>query len=179
MVTSSILEKAARIRLLAFDVDGVLTDGRLILGPQGEDYLAFHTRDGQGLVMLKDAGFQLAIITGRGSESVATRMRTLGIKYVYQHCKDKLTVFEALLSELDLKAEQAAYMGDDLPDLPVLRRVGLAATVADAHPLIAQYCHYQSSLAGGRGAARELCDLILEATGADATQLPRYGVDLP
>jgi 3-deoxy-D-manno-octulosonate 8-phosphate phosphatase (KDO 8-P phosphatase) len=170
-----ILARAARVRCAAFDVDGVLTDGRLLLGPTGEEFKVFHVRDGQGLVMLREHGIHLAIITGRASPVVALRMAELGIRHVHQGCRDKLAIFTELLAECKLSPQDAAYMGDDLPDLPTLRAAGLAVTVADAHPALAQHCHFRTRLPGGRGAVRELCDLLLYAQGAlSATDL---GVD--
>ncbi len=160
-----IRERASQIKLVAFDVDGVLTDGRLILGDQGEEFKSFYTQDGQGLVMLLNAGFELAIITGRQSQIVELRMRELGIKHVYQGCSDKLAVFEKILTDTGLSANQAAYMGDDLPDLPVIKRVGLGITVADAHPFIRQQADLCTQKRGGRGAVREICDLVMDAQG--------------
>ncbi len=164
-VTAAIRERASKIKLVAFDVDGILTDGRLILGDKGEEFKAFYTQDGQGLVMLLNAGFELAIITGRKSKIVEERMRELGIKHVYQGCSDKLAVFEKILADTGLTADQAAYMGDDLPDLPVIRRAGLGITVADAHEFVRQHADLQTQKRGGRGAAREVCDLIMDAQG--------------
>lgn len=160
-----IVERARRVRLAAFDVDGVLTDGRLLLGPRGEELKCFHARDGQGLVMLREAGFEIAILTGRSSPVVADRMAELGIHYVHQGCKDKLAVLDALLAILNLSPEEVSYTGDDLPDLAVARRVGLAVAVADAHPALARHCHFRTRLAGGQGAVREICDLLLLARG--------------
>lgn len=164
-VTTEIRERASKIRLVAFDVDGILTDGRLILGDKGEEFKAFYTQDGQGLVMLLNAGFELAIITGRKSPVVVQRMQELGIKHVYQGISDKLSVFEKILEDLGLTADQAAYMGDDLPDLPVIKFVSLGITVADAHPFVQQHADLQTQKRGGRGAVREVCDLIMDAQG--------------
>ncbi len=163
--TDEIRDRASKIRLVAFDVDGVLTDGRLILGDKGEEFKAFYTQDGQGLVMLLNAGFELAIITGRKSPVVVQRMRELGIKHVYQGISDKREVFEKILADSDFTADQAAYMGDDLPDLPVIRLAGLGVTVADAHPFVQQHADLCTQKRGGRGAVREVCDLIMDAQG--------------
>ncbi len=164
-IPDMIRQRAGKIKLVAFDVDGVLTDGRLILGDKGEEFKAFYTQDGQGLVMLLNAGFELAIITGRKSKIVAERMAELGIKHVYQGCSDKLIAFEKILAETGLTADQAAYMGDDLPDLPVIKRAGLGITVVDGHKFIQQHADLCTQHGGGRGAVREVCDLILDAQG--------------
>jgi 3-deoxy-D-manno-octulosonate 8-phosphate phosphatase (KDO 8-P phosphatase) len=162
---SQVQARAVKIRLVVFDVDGVLTDGRLYLGESGEEYRAFHVRDGQGLVMLRDSGVRIAVISGRSSRAVAERMVELGIGYVFQGQADKLGVFEALLNDVGLGPTEVAYVGDDLPDLPVMRQVGLAITVADAHPRVKQCAHWQTRLPGGQGAVREVCELLMEAQG--------------
>ncbi len=169
-----ILERAARIRLVVFDVDGVLTDGSLFLGDGGEEYKAFHSRDGHGMKMLQEAGVELAVITGRTSRVVEHRMASLGIEHVFQGQRDKLPAFEALLARLGLEAAECAYVGDDVVDLPVMRRVGLAIAVQDAHPLVVRHAHWQTPSPGGRGAARDVCELILEARGDLERMLARY-----
>ncbi len=160
--------------MAVFDVDGVLTDGRLILGADGSEYKVFHTRDGQGLCMLRDAGIRIAVISGRSSPAVAQRMAELGIEHVYQGQALKLPVYEKLVDRLQVSAAECAYLGDDLPDLPVMKRVGLAAAVADAHPLVRAHCHWESTYLGGHGAVRELCELLLDAQGALEGQINRY-----
>ena len=169
-----ILERAARIRLVVFDVDGVLTDGSLFLGDGGEEYKAFHSRDGHGMKMLQEAGVELAVITGRTSRVVEHRMASLGIEHVFQGQRDKLPAFEALIARLGLQAAECAYVGDDVVDLPVMRRVGLAIAVQDAHPLVVRHAHWQTPSPGGRGAARDVCELILEARGDLERVLARY-----
>ena len=169
-----ILERAARIRLVVFDVDGVLTDGSLFLGDAGEEYKAFHSRDGHGMKMLQEAGVELAVITGRTSRVVEHRMASLGIEHVFQGQRDKLPAFEALIARLRLEAAECAYVGDDVVDLPVMRRVGLAIAVQDAHPLVVRHAHWQTPSPGGRGAARDVCELILEARGDLERVLARY-----
>ncbi len=169
-----ILERAARIRLVVFDVDGVLTDGSLFLGDAGEEYKAFHSRDGHGMKMLQEAGVELAVITGRTSRVVEHRMASLGIEHVFQGQRDKLPAFEALIARLGLQAAECAYVGDDVVDLPVMRRVGLAIAVQDAHPLVVRHAHWQTPSPGGRGAARDVCELILEARGDLERVLARY-----
>jgi 3-deoxy-D-manno-octulosonate 8-phosphate phosphatase (KDO 8-P phosphatase) len=151
------------VRLAVFDVDGVLTDGRLYYGAGGEELKVFHVHDGQGLKRLQKAGVTLAIISGRDSAAVARRMQDLGIEHVFQGDEHKLPIFERLLKQLGLTAEQCACVGDDLPDLPLLQRAGLAVAVANAQPVIKQAARYVTVSHGGRGAAREVCDLILAA----------------
>ena len=169
-----ILSKAALIKLVVFDVDGVLTDGSLFLGDDGQEYKAFHSRDGHGMKMLQHSGVDIAIITGRSSEVVKHRMRNLGVRHLYQGQQDKVPAYRALLAQLGLTAEQTAYVGDDVVDLPVMRQVGLAIAVQDAHPLVKQHAHWQTPHAGGRGAARDVCELIMEAQGTLQTQLQKY-----
>lgn len=160
-----ILDRAARIRLVIFDVDGVLTDGSLYLGDDGQEYKAFNSRDGHGMVMLQQTGVQIGVITGRTSRVVDLRMKSLGVAHLFQGCRDKLPVYESLVRDLGLTDEVIAYVGDDLVDLPIMRRVGLAIAVADAHDLVRGHAHLCTRAAGGRGAAREVCELIMEAQG--------------
>jgi 3-deoxy-D-manno-octulosonate 8-phosphate phosphatase (KDO 8-P phosphatase) len=159
------LDRARGIRLMAFDVDGVLTDGRLYFTPAGDAMKAFHSRDGLGLKLLGEAGIRLAIITGRSSEIVTRRAENLGIDLVFQGVSDKRTVMAELLAREGLEFSQAGYMGDDVVDLAVMRACGFAATVPDASPLIRQHAHYIARQAAGSGAAREVCELILRAQG--------------
>lgn len=161
----TVMERAARVRLAILDVDGVLTDGRLYIGTQGEEYKAFHTRDGAGIAMLQQCNVQVAVITGRRSESVAKRMGELGVKHIYQGMMDKLVAYDALLSDLGIAASATAYVGDDVLDLPPMRRAGLAIAVADAHPAVVQHAHWQTPTRGGHGAVRDVCDLIMRAQG--------------
>ncbi len=158
-------ERAARVRLAVFDVDGVLTDGRLYYGAGGEELKIFHVHDGQGLKRLQAAGVTLAVISGRDSAAVTRRMQDLGIEHVFQGDEHKLPIFERLLKKLGLMPEQAACVGDDLPDLPLLQRAGFAVAVANAQAPIREAAHYVTTARGGRGAAREICDLILTAQG--------------
>lgn len=166
--------KAARIELVIFDVDGVLTDGRLYLGNDGNEYKAFHIRDGHGIKMLLETGVDIAIISGRYAASVERRMMDLGIRHVALGVQDKLAAFNSLLARLDLTADQVAFVGDDLIDLPVMSRVGLAIAVQDADPFVKQHAHWQTPSPGGRGAAREVCELLLEARGQLAALRDRY-----
>ena len=169
-----ILNKAEKIKLLVFDVDGVLTDGSLIVGDDGEEYKAFFSKDGLGMKMLQQTGVKIAVITARTSNVVLHRMESLGIKHIYQGQLEKLPAFEKLLSKLELTSEQAGYVGDDVIDLPVMLQAGLAITVADAHPLVKQHAHWQTPQCGGRGAAREVCELIMQAQGTLDAQFGKY-----
>lgn len=167
-------ERLRRIRLLLLDVDGVLTDGRIIYDAQGIETKAFDVKDGHGLKLLQRSGVQVGIITGRHSEVVDIRARELGIDIVYQGAKDKLVPFEEILQKLQLTADEVAYMGDDLPDLPVLRRAGWAVAPLDAVGEIKPYVHYVTSRPGGRGAVREVCDLLLQENGCWPELTSRY-----
>jgi 3-deoxy-D-manno-octulosonate 8-phosphate phosphatase (KDO 8-P phosphatase) len=169
-----IMEKASRIRLLVFDVDGVLTDGSLYVGDDGQEYKAFHSRDGHGIKMLLAHGVEVAVITGRTSRVVEHRMRNLGITHVYQGKLEKLPAFHELTQKLGVSEDQTAYVGDDVVDLPVMRRVGLAIAVQDAHPLVHRHSHWQTPSRGGRGAARDVCELIMEARGVLDDEMSRY-----
>jgi 3-deoxy-D-manno-octulosonate 8-phosphate phosphatase (KDO 8-P phosphatase) len=169
-----VFDKASRVRLVVFDVDGVLTDGSLYLGDDGQEYKAFHSRDGHGMAMLREAGVEIGIITGRTSQVVVHRMASLGIEHVYQGRREKLPAFEDLLSKLGFSADEVAFVGDDVVDLPILVRAGLAIAVADAHPLVLRHAHWQTPSRGGRGAARDVCELILEARGQLDALLRRY-----
>jgi len=162
-----LIERAARIRMLVLDVDGVLTDGRLYFDNQGNEMKAFCTRDGLGMRALQSQGVILALITGRQSDIVAHRAAQLGVEHVYQGRNDKLNAFNELLSDTGMDEEQTCYAGDDWIDLPVLERVGLAVTVADADPVVKNRVHWVTSRDGGHGAVREICDLILAARGLD------------
>lgn len=160
-----LLERAARVRLLALDVDGVLTDGRLYFDNQGNELKAFYTRDGLGLKAVQQAGIELALITGRASTIVANRAAGLGIEHVYQGQDDKLTAYHDLLAKTGCSDEETCYAGDDWIDLPVLDRVGLAVTVPAAGEDIRNRCHWVTTREGGLGAVRELCELLLAARG--------------
>ncbi len=171
---NDILEQARRIELVIFDVDGVLTDGSLFMGDQGEEYKSFYSRDGHGMVMLMESGVKIAIITGRTSNVVRIRMESLGIEYLFQGHRDKLRPYEELKRELGAADERIAYVGDDVVDLPVMRRVGLAISVQDAHPLVKQHAHWQTPHCGGRGAARDVCEMIMEAQGSLQGMMEKY-----
>ena len=161
----AVLERARRIRLLVLDVDGVLTDGRLYLSASGEELKVFHVRDGSGLVALQRAGVTVAIVSGRDSPAVTRRAAELGIRHVRQGIADKDAELDRLLVELGVAPEELACVGDDTPDAPMLRRAGLAIGVADAHPALLASAHWVTRAKGGRGAVREVCDLLLSARG--------------
>lgn len=166
-----IYERARGVRIAIFDVDGVLTDGALHLSASGEETKAFDVRDGHGLKMLKASGVPAAIITSRNSRAVELRAQGLAIDFVFQGVADKLATFEGLLRQLKLDAAAAAYMGDDVLDLPVMRRCGLAFTVPEAPLAVRHVAHYVTRAAGGRGAAREACEILMHAQGSLAAQL--------
>jgi len=167
-------ERAARIKLLLLDVDGVLTDGTIIYLPDGIETKGFSTRDGLGIRLLQKAGVEVGIITARRSEVVKRRAENLGIELLYQGAGAKLEVYEKIIGELGFRPEQVAYMGDDWLDLPVMTRVGMAAAVADAAPEVCEIAHYVAASPGGKGAVRELCDLIIEALGKRDELLGQY-----
>jgi 3-deoxy-D-manno-octulosonate 8-phosphate phosphatase (KDO 8-P phosphatase) len=172
-MTADAIDRARRIRLIAFDIDGVMTDGTLFLGDDGQEYKGFNSLDGHGLKMLKGTGVELAIITGRSSKVVENRALNLGIDIVHQGAHDKLAVYEALCRELGLACEETAYMGDDVVDLPVMRRAGLAITVPAAPDLVKAYSHVVTRREAGRGAVREACEFLMRAQGTlDAALAP-------
>jgi len=169
-----ILEKARKIELVIFDVDGVMTDGSLFMGDDGQEYKAFNSLDGHGMRMLQDGGVNAAIITGRSSNVVEHRMKDLGISLVYQGYRDKIPAYEALMGEIGLTPEQVAYVGDDVVDLPIMTRVGFAIAVQGAHPYVKKHAHWITQNHGGRGAVRDVCELMLEARGLLSQTLESY-----
>jgi 3-deoxy-D-manno-octulosonate 8-phosphate phosphatase (KDO 8-P phosphatase) len=169
-----ILERAKKIHTVIFDVDGVLTDGSLYLTDGGEEIKAFNSHDGHGLKMLKASGVKIALITGRHSRCVELKAKDWGITTVYQGAKNKLPVFETFLKEQALDASACAYVGDDLIDLPVMIRCGLAITVPAAPALVKKHAHYVTRLEGGRGAVRELCEMIMHAQDTLTAHLATY-----
>jgi len=166
--------KLAKIKLLLLDVDGVLTDGRIIYDNQGNELKAFDVKDGHGLKLLQRAGIKIGIITGRSSEVVSRRANELGIEILYQGALHKLEPYLEILTEQGLTDKQVAYVGDDVIDLPILRRVGFSATVADAIPDVFPFVDYVASRPGGCGAVREICDLLLHASGQWDELTKRY-----
>jgi 3-deoxy-D-manno-octulosonate 8-phosphate phosphatase (KDO 8-P phosphatase) len=173
-VPPAVLARAAKIRVAAFDVDGTLTDGRLWYGEDGLEAKVFHVHDGLGLKRLQANGIAVALVTARISHPVALRAEELGIAHVYQGQGDKRACLEALLDALNLAPEQAAFTGDDLPDLPAMRVAGLAVAVANAHPWVIEQAHWTTGRAGGQGGAREVCDLILHAQGKAGNEKERW-----
>jgi len=169
-----VLDKAKNIKLVIFDVDGVLTDGSLFYGDDGQEYKAFNSQDGHGMKMLQQSGVVVGIITGRTSDVVMHRMKNLGITHVYQGKLEKLPAYEELVDKLSLKAEQVAYVGDDVVDLPIMIRVGLAITVPNAHELTKQHSHWITTKKAGAGAAREICELIMKAQGTYDQAMAKY-----
>jgi len=169
-----ILQRAKKVKLVVFDVDGVLTDGSLFYGDNGEEYKAFYAKDGLGMKLLMRTGVQIGIITARNSSLVKHRMDSLGIDHLYQGRLDKLNAFDDLLNKLNLHYEQTAFVGDDVVDLPVMNKVGLSITVKDAHPLVVAQAHWQTPLNGGRGAARNVCELIMQAQNTLEEQLHSF-----
>ncbi len=167
-------ERARKVKLVAFDVDGVMTDGALYLSDSGEEIKVFNSLDGHGMKMLRESGVELAVITGRTSRIVELRAKNLGIELVYQGVEDKARAFAELLTARKLDAAATAYMGDDVVDLPVLTRCGLALSVPDAPLIVRQHAHYVSRAGGGRGAVREVCELIMHAQGTLDARLQMY-----
>ncbi len=168
------LTRAKSIRLIAFDVDGVMTDGGLYLSDSGEESKRCNSLDGHGLKMLKASGVELAIITGRTSRCVELRAKNLGITHVFQGVQNKLDAMCALLAQLNLAPESAAFMGDDVVDLPAMNRVGLALTVPDAMQVVRDRAHYVTHRNAGYGAVREVCELLMAAQGTLEAQLEPY-----
>ncbi len=170
----SIIKKAQQIRLAIFDVDGVLTSGNLIYGPDGLEYKSFHVHDGQGMKYLQKTGVMIGVITACKSKAVTVRMQDLGIQHVYQGTLDKTIAFADLKNKLHLKNEQIAYVGDDLPDLPLILQVGLGITVPNAPAIMQKHAHFITKNQGGNGAVREICELIMSAQGTYETILNDY-----
>jgi len=169
-----VVEKAKLIKLVIFDVDGVLTDGRLFYGDDGQEYKAFHSRDGHGMKMLQETGVPIGIITGRTSAVVTHRMKNLKVEHVYQGKLEKLPAYQELIDKLGLSAEQVAFVGDDVVDLPIMVRVGLAITVPSAHELVIQHAHWVTQHEAGAGAARDVCELIMKAQGNYQNAMLKY-----
>ena len=173
-IPPDVLARAANIRVAAFDVDGTLTDGRLWYGEDGRETKVFHVHDGLGLKQLQAHGVVVSLITARTSHAVAQRAEELGIAHVYQGQRDKRACLLELLDALHLTPEQAAFVGDDLPDLPPMRLAGLAVAVANAHPWVSEQAHWRTDKRGGEGAAREVCDLLLQAQGKRDAERERW-----
>lgn len=173
-IVKGISERARAIRCVVFDIDGVLTDCKLYLGPDGTEWKAVNVKDGLGIKLLLNAGIEVAIISGRPSEAMRKRFASLGVRHIWLDVSDKIPAYEKLLGMLGLGDEQIAVMGDDVPDLPLMQRAGLALTPADAHPRALAAAHWASRLDGGNGAVREACDLILTAQQAGEQQVGAF-----
>jgi len=170
----SIVEKAKKLKLLILDVDGVLTDGKLFFDNDGNEYKSFHAQDGHGIKMLRQTGVEVAVISGRKSKSVALRMKNLGIQHVYQGHENKIAAFNEIIELIGITPEQAAHVGDDVIDLPIMIRVGLAIAVNDANFAVKQHADWCTTLPGGQGAVREVCDFIMQAQGRFDEMLNAY-----
>lgn len=158
---AAVRKKAALVELAVFDIDGVMTDGRLYIGPGGQEFKSVHIHDGHGLKLLQQAGIEVAVISGRRSDAMETRLADLGVKHVFMGANDKLALFCALLEELNLEPHQTAYMGDDEPDLAPMRLAGLALSVRNAVPEVRKAADWVSTRDGGDGAVREACELLI------------------
>ncbi|WP_274585086.1 HAD family hydrolase [Neisseria leonii] len=169
-----IIERARRIKLLIMDVDGVLTDGRIFIRDNGEEIKSFHTLDGHGLKMLGQTGVQTAVITGRDAPSVGIRVQQLGINHYFKGIHDKRAAYDRLRSLAGVAQEECAFIGDDVVDLPVMVRCGLPAAVPEAHEFTLRHAAYITRRPAGKGAVRELCDLIMHAQGNLAAALEEY-----
>jgi len=167
-------EKAKKIRLLICDVDGVLTDGSLFFGDDGQEYKAFNSLDGHGIKMLQEIGIEIAIITGRTSKVVLHRMKNLSVSIIYQGQSNKLIGYQQLLDELSIQPEEIAYMGDDVVDLPVMTRIGLSVAVANAGELVKQHADMTTIKSGGHGAVRECCEFLIKAQGKYDSLMAKY-----
>jgi len=171
---SNLADRMRDVKALILDVDGVLTDGRIVISDDGQETKCFNVRDGHGLKMIRRAGIEVMFLTGRKSRVVEHRARELGVERVYQGVSDKLAVFEEILEATGLAPGQVAYMGDDIVDLPVLRRAGVSVTVCDAHQDVLGVADLVTRNAGGRGAVREVCEILLKAQGKWDGLMERY-----
>lgn len=174
MINEEVRQKIARIKLLLMDCDGVLTDGRITLLPEGDEQKSFHVRDGQGIVLLHKAELRTGIISGRSSRLVERRAKELGIEFVRQGVWDKIEDFAEILQQTNLAPDETAYIGDDISDIPLMLRVGFAVAVADAVAETKKAAHFVSKRKGGFGAVREVSDLILQTQGKWQTLMNRY-----
>ena len=163
MINENLLSKFKQIKLIIFDVDGVLTDGKIVLGEDGNEYKSFHVHDGLGMVMLMQCDIEVAIITARSSQIVASRMKSLGIKHLYQGQHNKELAYLDIKQKTNLQDTNIAYLGDDIIDLPAMKHSGLKLAVNNAHPSLKKICDYVTKKEGGNGAAREICELLLNA----------------
>lgn len=174
VVSKQVRAKAARVKLLVLDVDGVLTDGRIIMDHKGREIKAFDVRDGHGLRLLREAGIEVAILTGRSSPVVQKRADDLGILWVRQGVHDKIGAYQEIAHEVGITDDEACFIGDDLVDIPLLKRVGTPIVVGDGAPEAKRFARYVTQSPGGKGAVREVCDLLLQAQGKWEAVLRRY-----
>lgn len=173
-INAELVQRLQNIKLLVLDVDGVMTDGGLTIGDDGQEYKTFHVHDGLGMKLLKATGVELAIITGRTSNVVKKRADSTGVAHFYQGVEDKLTAFNELVALCNLQAHQCAFMGDDVVDLPPMLKSGLAIAVPDATALVLQHAHYVTKKSGGAGAVREVCELIMQTQGTFEAQMQQF-----
>lgn len=173
-INEDLIKRLKNIKLLILDVDGVMTDGGLTIGDDGLEYKTFHAHDGLGMKLLKASGVSLAIITGRTSNVVKKRAESTGVAHFYQGAEDKLEAFRDLMQSSGLQADQCAFMGDDVVDLPPMLQCGLAIAVPDSPRLLLERAHYVTRKAGGRGAVREVCELIMQAQGTFDAQMAQF-----
>lgn len=171
---SELLTRFKNIKLLVLDVDGVMTNGGLTIGDDGQEYKTFHSHDGLGMKLLKATGVEMAIITGRTSNVVKKRAESTGVAHFYQGAEDKLLAFNDLVAKSGLHADQCAFMGDDVVDLPPMLKCGLALAVPDSPALVLKHAHYITAKAGGHGAVREVCELIMQAQGTFDRQMAQF-----
>lgn len=169
-----LIKKIKNLKLLILDVDGVLTDGRLFFDHEGREYKCFHARDGHGIKLLRQSGVEVAVISGRNSPSVSLRMQSLGVEHVYQGHENKRAAFAEILQTLQFNPQQVAHVGDDVLDLPIMTQVGFAVAVADANFAVKNRADWCTESAGGQGAVREVCDLIMATQGSLADILQSY-----
>jgi 3-deoxy-D-manno-octulosonate 8-phosphate phosphatase (KDO 8-P phosphatase) len=169
-----ISEKLKKIRLVLLDVDGVLTDGSVIYSDNGAETKVFHVKDGLGIKLLMKAGIEVGIVTGRASEALLHRCRNLGIRHVYDDVRDKASALEQILEKNRISAQEIAFVGDDLPDIPIMKRVGLPIAVADAHEAVIESADIVTIANGGKGAVREICEKILQSRGLWGDILKQY-----
>lgn len=173
-ISEDVLARAKKIKCVVFDVDGVMTDGALGIGDDGQEYKNFHSLDGLGMKLLKASGVEMAIITGRTSKVVTKRAESTGIAHFYQGVENKLEAFNDLLHKMNLQADEMAFMGDDVVDAPAMLRCGLAITVPTGHRLLKPHAHYITTAPAGHGAVREICELIMQAQGTFDAQMAQF-----
>ena len=174
IISNDVMTRAKKIKLIIFDVDGVMTDGGLIIGDDGSEYKSFNTQDGLGMKLLKASGIEMAIITGRTSNVVAKRAENTGVAHFYQGVDDKLVAFNDLITKLNISPEACAFMGDDVVDLPPMLRCGLSVTVPAAPDCVKQRAHFTTKRDGGHGAVREICELLMHAQGTYDVQFSQF-----